>query len=142
MLMEGQADRQEGQRHTVTHLRLQGTELLSATFEMIMKTFSNLAKISTRKLTRKNCTAPWRPRKATPTGRHFHTDWTINVTSRELTWFYYSQITKHEPPPGGHNKYFKKFHEDWTKNLTSRVLNRKNTPHPGGHIFQPTITKF
>ncbi|KAH3846861.1 hypothetical protein DPMN_089167 [Dreissena polymorpha] len=30
------------------------------------------------------------------------------------------------------------FHEDRKINVASRVLTRKNAPHPGGHVFQPT----
>ncbi|KAH3747498.1 hypothetical protein DPMN_181925 [Dreissena polymorpha] len=51
----------------------------------------------------------------------FHKDWTINVTSRELTRAYL---------------------EDWTKHVTFRVLTRKMPPLPGGHIFRRTITIF
>ncbi|KAH3816521.1 hypothetical protein DPMN_118038 [Dreissena polymorpha] len=31
-----------------------------------------------------------------------------------------------------------KFHEDRKINVASRVLTRKNAPHPGSHVFQPT----
>ncbi|KAH3702262.1 hypothetical protein DPMN_077273 [Dreissena polymorpha] len=55
----------------------------------------------------------------------FHEDWTINVTSRVLTRFYYTL-----------KPY--KFHDDWTKNVTSRET---ATP-PGSHVFQPTRTIF
>ncbi|KAH3797587.1 hypothetical protein DPMN_151170 [Dreissena polymorpha] len=55
----------------------------------------------------------------------FHEDWTINVTSRVLTRFYYTL-----------KPY--KFREDWTKNVTSRET---ATP-PGSHVFQPTRTIF
>ncbi|KAH3843224.1 hypothetical protein DPMN_116735 [Dreissena polymorpha] len=67
----------------------------------------------------------------------FHTDWTINVTSIVLTWFYYSHIMKNAPPP------------DWTSNVTSRVLTRfnhshlwENAPPPGGHFFYNNGTIF
>jgi len=96
----------------------------------------------------------------------FHEDWTINVTSRVLTRFYYSHIRKTAPPLGGHvfhptETIFElvqdfigthvptKFHEDWTKNVTSRVLTRfyyshirKTATPPGSHVFQPTGTIF
>jgi len=96
----------------------------------------------------------------------FHEDWTINVTSRVLTRFYYSHIRKTAPPLGGHvfhptETIFElvqdfigthvptKFHEDWTKNVTSRVLTRfylshirKTAPPPGSHVFQQTRTIF
>ncbi|KAH3893045.1 hypothetical protein DPMN_017184 [Dreissena polymorpha] len=35
-----------------------------------------------------------------------------------------------------------KFHEDRKINVASRVLTRKNTPPPGGHVFQPTVIIF
>ena len=97
----------------------------------------------------------------------FHEDWTINVTSRVLTRFYYSHIRKTAPPLGSHDFHATetifelvqdfigthvptKFHEDWTKNVTSRVLTRfcyysqirKTATPPGSHVFQPTGTIF
>ncbi|KAH3797549.1 hypothetical protein DPMN_151132 [Dreissena polymorpha] len=90
-----------------------------------------------------------------------HEDWTINVTSRVLTRFYYSHndIRKTTPPPDGNvfhptRTIFElvqdiiwthvptKFHADWTKNVTSRVLTRKTATPPGSHVCQPTGTIF
>ncbi|KAH3713650.1 hypothetical protein DPMN_073447 [Dreissena polymorpha] len=65
----------------------------------------------------------------------FHDDWTINVSSRELT-------RKNVSPPGGHvfqatvtifelvqdiieTNLLTKFHEDWTINVASGVLTRQ-----------------
>ncbi|KAH3852498.1 hypothetical protein DPMN_095008 [Dreissena polymorpha] len=82
----------------------------------------------------------------------FHEDRTINVASR----------VKNAPPLGGHvfqanvtifeliqdivkTNLLTIFHQDWTINVASRVLTRfyyshilKNSPPPGGHVFQPT----
>ncbi|KAH3749064.1 hypothetical protein DPMN_183554 [Dreissena polymorpha] len=76
----------------------------------------------------------------------FHEDWTINMTSRVLTWFYFIHIRKTAPPPwrpffSTDRNYFQsrsiirmnvlnKFHEDWTINVTSRVLTKKTAPPP------------
>ncbi|KAH3788719.1 hypothetical protein DPMN_166867 [Dreissena polymorpha] len=35
-----------------------------------------------------------------------------------------------------------KFHEDRKIHVASRVLTRKNSPQPGGHVFQPTVIIF
>ncbi|KAH3863908.1 hypothetical protein DPMN_026914 [Dreissena polymorpha] len=85
----------------------------------------------------------------------FHEDWTINVASRVLT-------RKNAPRPGGHafkeiktifeliqdiigTNLLTKFHEDRIINVASRVFTMfyyshtwKNTPPPGGHVFQQT----
>ncbi|KAH3690227.1 hypothetical protein DPMN_194989 [Dreissena polymorpha] len=49
----------------------------------------------------------------------FHKDWTINVTSREIT-------RKNARPPDDiiRTNLLTKFHEDWTMNVTSRELTR------------------
>ncbi|KAH3812210.1 hypothetical protein DPMN_140634 [Dreissena polymorpha] len=82
----------------------------------------------------------------------FHEDWIINVASRVLTRFYYSHISKNDPPLGSNffqsnvtifeliqdfisTNLLSKFHEDRKLNVASRVLTRKNAPPPGGHIF-------
>ncbi|KAH3773252.1 hypothetical protein DPMN_174610 [Dreissena polymorpha] len=70
----------------------------------------------------------------------FHDDRTINVASRVLKRFYYSNIRKNDPHPGGHvfqptGTIFDSSDNKW-KNL------RKNDPLPGGHVFQPTGTNF
>ncbi|KAH3728759.1 hypothetical protein DPMN_054720 [Dreissena polymorpha] len=70
----------------------------------------------------------------------FHEDWTINVTSRVLTRFYYTlkpyKVNCHAPwrPYIIGTHVLTKFHEDWTKNVTSRVLTRK-PPRPLAAIF-------
>ncbi|KAH3885295.1 hypothetical protein DPMN_009288 [Dreissena polymorpha] len=95
-----------------------------------------------------------------------HKDRKINVNSRVLTRFYYSHIRKNAPPSGGHvcqptgiifelvqditaMNLLTKFHEDQAKNVVSRELTRfyyshikKNSPPPGGHVFQPTSIIF
>ncbi|KAH3798338.1 hypothetical protein DPMN_151937 [Dreissena polymorpha] len=82
---------------------------------------------------------------------------TINVTLRVL-------IRRTSPPFGDHvfqetgtieliqdiidatalaeTNHLTKFHDDRTINVASRVLTRKNVPHPGGNVFQPTGTIF
>ncbi|KAH3845890.1 hypothetical protein DPMN_088180 [Dreissena polymorpha] len=73
----------------------------------------------------------------------FKLNWTISVTSRELTRFYNSCMWKNDSIPGGHNKKFlTKCHEVFTKHVTSRVLTRKNDPAPCCHVFQQTGTIF
>ncbi|KAH3846394.1 hypothetical protein DPMN_088695 [Dreissena polymorpha] len=84
----------------------------------------------------------------------FHEDRKINVASRVFTRFYYSNITKNGPPPGGHVfqptgiifelaqdiigiNLLTKFHEDWTINVVSRV---KYAPPLGSHTN--LLTKF
>ncbi|KAH3802882.1 hypothetical protein DPMN_156578 [Dreissena polymorpha] len=63
----------------------------------------------------------------------FHEDWTINVTFRMLTSFYYNIWTN----------LLTKFHEDPTINVASRVvLTMKNAPPRGDHVFQPTEIIF
>ncbi|KAH3709343.1 hypothetical protein DPMN_068805 [Dreissena polymorpha] len=69
----------------------------------------------------------------------FHDDWTINVTYRVLTSFYYSHIKRNAMPSGGHvfqatetilevvediigTNLLTKFHDDRTINVASRVL--------------------
>ncbi|KAH3711318.1 hypothetical protein DPMN_070823 [Dreissena polymorpha] len=106
--------------------------------------------VTSRVLTRKIAPSLWWPYG------------TINVASRVLTRFYYSQyshIRKNAMPLGGHviqanvtifkliqdiikTNLLTKFHQDWTINVASRVLTRKNAPPPGGHIFQPTSIIF
>ncbi|KAH3879807.1 hypothetical protein DPMN_003714 [Dreissena polymorpha] len=73
----------------------------------------------------------------------FHEDWTINVASSVLTRFYYSHIIyyshiRQNAPPLGSHVFQAKFHDDRTINVASRVLTMKNSPSPGGHVFQPT----
>ncbi|KAH3820878.1 hypothetical protein DPMN_122627, partial [Dreissena polymorpha] len=75
----------------------------------------------------------------------FNKDWTINVTFRVVTRFYYYHKMKNDPPPSGHvfnslqpKKVLTKFQEDWTVNVLSKVHIIKNAPPPGGHVFQPT----
>ncbi|KAH3849610.1 hypothetical protein DPMN_092013 [Dreissena polymorpha] len=86
----------------------------------------------------------------------FHEDYTINVTFR----------VKNSPPPGGHTDLPSMFPEDGTTNVAYRfdedrtinlascvltwknappndiigtnLVNKKNTPPAGGHVFQPT----
>ncbi|KAH3719267.1 hypothetical protein DPMN_062099 [Dreissena polymorpha] len=99
----------------------------------------------------------------------FHDDRKINVASRVLTRFDYSHIRKNAPYIINTN-LLTRFHEDRTINVASSVLtrknatppyiietnlltkfhhnrtinvaSRKNAPHPGGHVFQPTGTIF
>ncbi|KAH3843337.1 hypothetical protein DPMN_116852 [Dreissena polymorpha] len=58
----------------------------------------------------------------------FHTNWTINVTSMVLTWFYYSHIMKNAPPP-----VLTRFNHSHL---------RENAPPPGGHFFYNNGTIF
>ncbi|KAH3725147.1 hypothetical protein DPMN_050980 [Dreissena polymorpha] len=107
-------------------------------------------------------------KNASPTGAHFHDGRIINVASKVLTRFYYSHITKNNPPPGvpvfkPTQTIFKlvqyiirmslltKFHEDrkkkmhcpwWPYIIVSNLLTKKNAPPLGGHDFQPTGTIF
>ncbi|KAH3705709.1 hypothetical protein DPMN_080787 [Dreissena polymorpha] len=60
------------------------------------------------------CPAPWRP--CFSTNRHHFKLVQAIIRMNPLT----------------------KFHEDQKINVASRVLTRKNTPPPGGHVFQPT----
>ncbi|KAH3826928.1 hypothetical protein DPMN_128855 [Dreissena polymorpha] len=84
---------------------------------------------------------------------NFHEDLTINMASTVLTDHVF-QPTKtifklfQDIMVMGTNLLIK-FHDDWTKNVASRVLTRfyyshikKNSPSPGGHVFQPTGTIF
>ncbi len=82
----------------------------------------------------------------------FHEDWTINVTSRVLTRFYYSHIRKTAPPLGGHvfhpTETIFELVQDFI-GTHSRVLTRfyyshirKTATPPGSHVFQPTGTIF
>ncbi|KAH3876449.1 hypothetical protein DPMN_000292 [Dreissena polymorpha] len=77
----------------------------------------------------------------------FHEDQAINVASRVLTRFFYSDIRKNAPPIGSHIfqanvtifeviqdiieiNILTKFHEDWTINVPSREFTRQMlTPH-------------
>ncbi|KAH3861206.1 hypothetical protein DPMN_024133 [Dreissena polymorpha] len=83
----------------------------------------------------------------------FPEDWTINVASRVLTRFYYSNILPYKVKfthLGSHvfqanltifelirdiikTNLLTKFLEDWTINVASRVLTRKNAPPLGSH---------
>ncbi|KAH3727133.1 hypothetical protein DPMN_053058 [Dreissena polymorpha] len=81
----------------------------------------------------KNAPPPWWPYR------------TINVASRVLTRFYYSNIHVFQAKATifeliqdiiGTN-LLTKFHEDLKINVASRVLTRKNAPPLGGHVFQP-----
>ncbi|KAH3815864.1 hypothetical protein DPMN_144398 [Dreissena polymorpha] len=80
-------------------------------------------------------------RKNAPPKKKFDRYWTIHVSFRVLTRFYYSHLKKNCPDPGCH--VF--FHEYWTKNVTFRVLTKfytkviKKAP-PSGHVFQQART--
>ncbi|KAH3796140.1 hypothetical protein DPMN_149707 [Dreissena polymorpha] len=77
----------------------------------------------------------------------FHEDRKINVASRVLTRFYFSNIRKNAPPPGdiiGINLLIK-FHEDLAINVVSRVLSIhiwKNATPLGSHVFLANVTIF
>ncbi|KAH3709514.1 hypothetical protein DPMN_068977 [Dreissena polymorpha] len=86
----------------------------------------------------------------TPCG-HFHDDWTIHVTVRVFTSFYYSDKKPYKeecPAPAGHvfqptgtifkhvqdiigTNLLKKIHDDRTLNMASRV---NHDQPPGGHF--------
>jgi len=74
----------------------------------------------------------------------------INVTSRVLTMFYYSNIRKNAPPPGSHvfqpivtifeliqdiieTYILAKFYEDWNINVASTELTRQMLTAHDGH---------
>ncbi|KAH3696611.1 hypothetical protein DPMN_084087 [Dreissena polymorpha] len=60
----------------------------------------------------------------------------LNLWSPSLT-----QMNQKNAPPLGH-VFQAKFQEDRKINVASRVLTRKNSPPPGGHVFQPTDIIF
>ncbi|KAH3877444.1 hypothetical protein DPMN_001311 [Dreissena polymorpha] len=71
-----------------------------------------------------------------------HEDRKINVTSRLLTMFYYSNIWKNIPPPGSHafltnyiieTYILAKFYEDWNINVASTELTRQMLTAHDGH---------
>ncbi|KAH3854014.1 hypothetical protein DPMN_096553 [Dreissena polymorpha] len=85
----------------------------------------------------------------------FYDVWAIYVSSRALTWFYYSHKGKNAPLPGGHifqptetifelvqniiwKKLRTKFHDDRTINASSRVKNA----HPWDIIGKNLLNKF
>ncbi|KAH3817188.1 hypothetical protein DPMN_118718 [Dreissena polymorpha] len=61
----------------------------------------------------------------------FHEDWTKNVTSRVITYFYYIHIEKTAPPLDiNKTNVLTKFHDDLAKIVTSRVSKMKTDPLP------------
>ncbi|KAH3786178.1 hypothetical protein DPMN_164281 [Dreissena polymorpha] len=99
------AVKQESQKLTVAHLRLQGTEMVSATFEMFLKPFFNLAKISTLELTR------------------FYYSHIKKMHSFGRTCFFKGRQTIFEISTDIISKtVLTKFQKDWTKNVNVRVL--------------------
>ncbi|KAH3842156.1 hypothetical protein DPMN_115650 [Dreissena polymorpha] len=92
---------------------------------MFLQPCSNLAKISTRELTRTNVLTK------------FHEDWTKNLTSRVLTRFYC---------PAPWLPYIIRInaltnlHEIWTKHVTSRQQIRNKALPLCGHVIQQTKT--
>ncbi|KAH3702197.1 hypothetical protein DPMN_077204 [Dreissena polymorpha] len=65
-----------------------------------------------------------------------------NLLTKLLKKFYYSHIRKHAPTPGGFfltNQIIFELAQDI---IGTNLLNKKNPPHPVGHIFQTTVIIF
>ncbi|KAH3697686.1 hypothetical protein DPMN_085192 [Dreissena polymorpha] len=73
----------------------------------------------------------------------FYEDWTINVTMRVFTNFYFSHIRKNALLPGSHaSRVLTIINCNQTINVASRVLTRKNAPPHCGNVSQATGTIF
>ncbi|KAH3800611.1 hypothetical protein DPMN_154247 [Dreissena polymorpha] len=108
------AVKQEGQKLTVAHLTLPGTEMLSANFgiqnaqtllDMFFKGSKTIFEISTDIISQTVLTK-------------FQKDWTKNVSVNNQAIIKTAVLTN--------------FHKDWTINVTQR---EKNALPPGGNVF-------
>ncbi|KAH3780617.1 hypothetical protein DPMN_158436 [Dreissena polymorpha] len=70
----------------------------------------------------------------------FNEDWTINMTSRVLTMFYYSNKENHSDPPLPGALFINKRtrHGYYKNKLVAGFNNKENAPSIGDHVFQRT----